>query len=306
MSMVNRRRPVKREIRTWAATQAAEKERVEKSKRSQKLMRQDFLDNILAHGMDMISRNKNKQNKRMKLGRAVLNYHVILQKEYQRKTDRYSKERLTALKNNDEEAYLKLIDEAKDTRITHLLRQTDVYLESLAKAVIAQQNEFQQLTPMDPIMKPGGNIIRPNDTIALASNNQSSLNNIISSSVTSSDNRIQTVNGTIETASNVDITRPIDNSMKISNLLINDTMINNTVSATSNSGKNIEEGAYISNDAVVTTDIDVTNSPNDNTMNGIDHSNPSASVEDEDNIIQTTVCMGQFKNDVFDKVLITE
>ena len=36
---------------------------------------------------------------------------------------------------------MRLIDTAKDTRITHLLRQTDAYLDSLAQAVVAQQNE---------------------------------------------------------------------------------------------------------------------------------------------------------------------
>ena len=45
---------------------------------------------------------------------------------------------MKALKADDEEAY---IDTAKDTRITHLLRQTDAYLDSLAQAVVAQQNE---------------------------------------------------------------------------------------------------------------------------------------------------------------------
>ena len=36
---------------------------------------------------------------------------------------------------------MKLIDTAKDTRITHLLRQTDAYLDSLAQAVVEQQND---------------------------------------------------------------------------------------------------------------------------------------------------------------------
>jgi ATP-dependent helicase STH1/SNF2 len=45
------------------------------------------------------------------------------------------------LKADDEEAYMKLIDTAKDTRITHLLRQTDSYLDSVAQAVVAQQSE---------------------------------------------------------------------------------------------------------------------------------------------------------------------
>ena len=34
---------------------------------------------------------------------------------------------------------MKLIDTAKDTRITHLLKQTDAYLDSLAQAVVEQQ-----------------------------------------------------------------------------------------------------------------------------------------------------------------------
>ncbi|CAB4381043.1 uncharacterized protein OCT59_030161 [Rhizophagus irregularis] len=251
VSMVNRRRPVKQKIRTWTATQAAEKERVERSTRSQRLMRQDFLDNIIAHGDDMISRNKKKQNMRMKLGRAILNYHVILQKEYQRKTDRYSKERLAALKNNDEEAYLKLIDEAKDTRITHLLRQTDVYLESLAKAVIAQQNEFQQFSPMDSSLKPGSSIIRPNDTfITSANNNHNFLNNV----AISNDSHIQAVSGTIETA-------------------INDT---------SKSENKNEENTYITNE------VDINDRSNDDLTGVVDLSKPSTPVEDEDNIIQTT------------------
>lgn len=273
--MVNRRRPVKQKIRTWTATQAAEKERVERSTRSQRLMRQDFLDNIIAHGDDMISRNKKKQNMRMKLGRAILNYHVILQKEYQRKTDRYSKERLAALKNNDEEAYLKLIDEAKDTRITHLLRQTDVYLESLAKAVIAQQNEFQQFSPMDSSLKPGSSIIRPNDTfITSANNNHNFLNNV----AISNDSHIQAVSGTIETAINGDSTRSTDNSMKISNLLIND-----AVPDTSKSENKNEENTYITNE------VDINDRSNDDLTGVVDLSKPSTPVEDEDNIIQTTV-----------------
>jgi ATP-dependent helicase STH1/SNF2 len=46
---------------------------------------------------------------------------------------------LKVLKADDEEAYMKLIDTARDTRITHLLRQTDSYLDSLAQAVMASR-----------------------------------------------------------------------------------------------------------------------------------------------------------------------
>ena len=43
----------------------------------------------------------------------------------------------------DNEAYMKLIDMVKDMCITHLLKQTDTYLDFLVQAVVAQQNDSQ-------------------------------------------------------------------------------------------------------------------------------------------------------------------
>jgi len=54
------------------------------------------------------------------------------------------------LKEDDEEAYLKLIDQTKDTRITYLLQQTNEYLENLTKAVVSQQEEIGQDQPPLP------------------------------------------------------------------------------------------------------------------------------------------------------------
>ncbi|KAK5219324.1 transcriptional regulator, partial [Cryomyces antarcticus] len=52
--------------------------------------------------------------------------------------------RLQALKANDEETYLKLLGQAKDTRISHLLKQTDGFLSQLAASVKAQQRGANQ------------------------------------------------------------------------------------------------------------------------------------------------------------------
>ncbi|KAL6930175.1 hypothetical protein ACO0SA_001582 [Hanseniaspora valbyensis] len=75
---------------------------------------------------------------------SISNYHQIMEREEQKRIERTAKQRLDALKMNDEEAYMKLIDQTKDTRITHLLRQTNTFLDSLAQAVKAQQKS--QLT----------------------------------------------------------------------------------------------------------------------------------------------------------------
>lgn len=79
------------------------------------------------------------RNRRLKFGHKLNTLHGNLEKEEQKRQERKAKERLQALKSNDEEAYIKLLDQTKDTRITHLLRQTNEFLESLTKAVKDQQ-----------------------------------------------------------------------------------------------------------------------------------------------------------------------
>jgi ATP-dependent helicase STH1/SNF2 len=68
------------------------------------------------------------------------------------RVERTSKKRSGALMADDEEAYMKLmadneeaymklIDTTKDIHFTHPSLQTDSYLDSLAQAVVAQQND---------------------------------------------------------------------------------------------------------------------------------------------------------------------
>jgi ATP-dependent helicase STH1/SNF2 len=58
--------------------------------------------------------------------------------------ERTAKQRLQALKANDEETYLKLLGQAKDSRISHLLKQTDNFLKQLAASVKEQQRNLAQ------------------------------------------------------------------------------------------------------------------------------------------------------------------
>ncbi|KAA1095292.1 SWI SNF, matrix associated, actin dependent regulator of chromatin, sub a, member [Puccinia graminis f. sp. tritici] len=95
----------------------------------------DFLGELADKGALDVDRDASK------FGKSVIKFHVEAEKEEQQRIERLSKERLKALKADDEEAYLKLIDTAKDTQITHLLRQTDQYLENLSHAVLQQQND---------------------------------------------------------------------------------------------------------------------------------------------------------------------
>ncbi|CAG8530378.1 1141_t:CDS:2, partial [Racocetra persica] len=139
------RRKVVVPVRDWPTTERAERERVQARLRRVRESRLEYINAICLHGQEIRYAHDMKYEKRIRMGRAILNFHSNIQKQALKEKERVSKERINALKNNDEEAYLKLIDQEKDTRITHLLRQTDTYLESLTQAVVDQQNHHRRL-----------------------------------------------------------------------------------------------------------------------------------------------------------------
>ncbi|KAJ7037457.1 SNF2-family ATP dependent chromatin remodeling factor snf21 [Mycena alexandri] len=137
------RKPTMRDARV--TEQLERKQRIDRERRA-KSKHVEQLDVICAHGRDVLAVNRAAQDRIVRLGRSVLSFHQFTEKEEQKRMERITKERIRALKADDEEAYMALVDNVKDTRITHLLRQTDSYLDSLAQAVAAQQNESG---PMD-------------------------------------------------------------------------------------------------------------------------------------------------------------
>ncbi|TFY69209.1 hypothetical protein EVJ58_g540 [Rhodofomes roseus] len=141
------RRTRKPTIRDARMTEQLErKQRVDRERRA-KQKHVEQLSVICAHGKEVIAMNRSAQDRITRLAKAVLSLHTHTEKEEQKRIERISKERLKALKADDEEAYMKLIDTAKDTRITHLLRQTDTYLDSLTQAVMEQQQDGDVIIP---------------------------------------------------------------------------------------------------------------------------------------------------------------
>ncbi|KND04183.1 uncharacterized protein SPPG_01617 [Spizellomyces punctatus DAOM BR117] len=133
------RRMKKQSLREAKQTEKLEKnQRLEREKRERQ-KHVDYLLSILHHGREMLGFHKQQQNKATRLGQAVARFHVAAQKEEEKRQQRISQERLNALKANDEAAYLKLVDKAKDNRIMHLLNQTESYLNSLTKAMQDQK-----------------------------------------------------------------------------------------------------------------------------------------------------------------------
>ena len=55
--------------------------------------------------------------------------------------EKLERDRIKALKNDDEEAYMKMISETKNERISHLMDQTAQFLTQIGELVKTEQNE---------------------------------------------------------------------------------------------------------------------------------------------------------------------
>ena len=135
------RRMKKQSLREARITEKLEKQQREARDTREKRKHTDYLTIVLAHAREVSTAALNQRQKMQKLGRMMLVQHQNIEKEEQKRVERTAKQRLQALKSNDEEAYLALLDQAKDTRITHLIKQTDGFLTQLATSVKEQQRK---------------------------------------------------------------------------------------------------------------------------------------------------------------------
>ena len=134
-----------RRIKKQTLREARQTEKHERHQRSEREKRErqkhsDFLASLNAHFREFGNVHRGVVSKQQRLGASIGRFHANAQKEEERRLQRVSEERLNALKANDEEAYLKLIDQTKDTRITHLLNQTNSFLNTLMNAVEKQKS----------------------------------------------------------------------------------------------------------------------------------------------------------------------
>lgn len=118
-----------------------EREQRIRRERQERSTRWNKVNSVLSHVTEVHDQGKLRRQRLQTLTKHVLQAHNQIERDEAKKSEKTAKQRLQALRANDEDAYLKLLDQTKDTRITHLLKQTNVFLQSLAQAVKVQQSE---------------------------------------------------------------------------------------------------------------------------------------------------------------------
>lgn len=133
------RRSKKLTINEARTTEKLEKQQRSARETKEKRKQMEQINAILHHCQEIKEAGESQRARSKILAQKSLQYHQQIEKEEQKRIERTAKQRLQALKNDDEATYLKLLGQAKDSRITHLLSQTDSFLKQLANSVKAQQ-----------------------------------------------------------------------------------------------------------------------------------------------------------------------
>jgi ATP-dependent helicase STH1/SNF2 len=132
-------------------TEQLEREQRLERERRERLARLQFVANVCNHVGQFRENFRTKKARGLALNKSIMQAHSQIEREESKRSERTARQRLQALKANDEDAYIKLLDQTKDTRITHLLKQTNAFLDSLSQAVRRQQEDANAVVapPMD-------------------------------------------------------------------------------------------------------------------------------------------------------------
>jgi len=124
---------------------AIRKARARETKRREKA-RREFLNAVcVQHRKTFVSFHREQKRQARNLGKAVLKELQSRMKKEEDKAKTAARNRLEALKANDEEKYMELLMEAKNERLMSLLKQTEDYMRKIGATIQAEQEKNRVL-----------------------------------------------------------------------------------------------------------------------------------------------------------------
>lgn len=106
-----------------------------------KIRHREFLQSLYQHQAEFFEYHKRKSKYLKKRGFNFKAHLEMLEKNKQEAKDRETKKRVQALKDKDFESYVKMVQEAKNTRILELLKHTDDFLRQIGAKVKLQKGD---------------------------------------------------------------------------------------------------------------------------------------------------------------------
>mmetsp|Transcript_14910 Transcript_14910/g.22432 ORF Transcript_14910/g.22432 Transcript_14910/m.22432 type:complete len:1326 (+) Transcript_14910:95-4072(+) len=104
-----------------------------------------FMKAVLSYRDDFTRFHRAKRNESAKAARAVKQWLDTLEARKEKKDNKAESKRIQALKENNMEAYIQLVQETKNSRLKYLLAQTDEYIATINRMI----KDERQVTPVD-------------------------------------------------------------------------------------------------------------------------------------------------------------
>jgi SWI/SNF-related matrix-associated actin-dependent regulator of chromatin subfamily A member 2/4 len=115
----------------------------------------DFIMSVLSHAHKFKEHYVNMSALRTKLNKGLIKWHLNKEKREMAMRERAEKDRIHALKRDNEEEYIKMLQETKNERLLALLAQTDDYLRQIAE-LVDQEQEAQEEKALEEQIKGSG------------------------------------------------------------------------------------------------------------------------------------------------------
>lgn len=103
-----------------------------------------FSKAALSHRDEFLRFHRAKRSDCAKLGRAARQQLESVETKKEKQEGKAEARRLQALKENDMESYMALVQETKNSRLKHLLDQTDDYISTINRMVQAQRMQHDE------------------------------------------------------------------------------------------------------------------------------------------------------------------
>jgi hypothetical protein len=114
----------------FAATSGRARRARDEAKKQTKITR-GFFDDMFKHGDRMRELVKKSKQTARRDRTKVDKWHNDRVRDDKKLEDKRQKERIQALRDNDEEKYLALLKDSKNERLNHLMKETEAHLELL-------------------------------------------------------------------------------------------------------------------------------------------------------------------------------
>ena len=133
-----------RQPRELRESERLERKRSLDADAKRKQRREEFLAAILRHGEDFRTFHKESRRTGNRLAKAVLQDFDSKARREAKEREKGQRERLKALRENNLDEYMKLINDTKNERLKSLIEQTDNYLRELGEKVQLQKEVVRE------------------------------------------------------------------------------------------------------------------------------------------------------------------